>query len=1052
MFKDVIPSKNATETWLEIGDYIDLNGIDGFIQKHNIADENFKKFWKDIGNAKFDMQDYQQWLIDNGKATSSFASFTAKAGNILKSFGASLASIGVNMLIGMALDGIATSIDNYIHRVDKANETIDNARSEYENSKSEIESTNAELEETRQKISELESKGVLSFTDEAELDKLKQQNDELEKNILLQEKKKENEAKQVVNEISENQSDLFDDFENITSKYSTYKSEYEEQDKIGIEGVKNGEIEAKDYEATMNSMNTVLTDYESALFERIDNFEKYKSDIVNKYGTDDVSQYSLPDKKLYHDINEKLNEAYHVVYSDAEYNKAVIEPIFKTDEFAGLYDQMLKFFVSGGSADLSSLEDKFGADIIQSLRNACENSGVDFDKVMGDIYANSQRRLDQIAPVFEKPNSSYEAGQNAISHSIRDFIQNGLSEEDRTLLLYADIPEEQKFKTIRDVKNFINSLKKASGESDVPSPNSFSEAWDSIGTSGDETSDKKDLAEKERLEELAAAGKLTEKELRNSSLADVFKDAGVSIEEATEKINKMKSSAGQLASMKTGISSISSILAEKEAGNDINADTLSGMPDDLKAQTKEYEHFVKILGEGSSTMDECRDAADKLATAYVNSNNFLANLTDGTKDYYISVLDEMGVENAAEVVTNALNRQKVGAEIATFNLKNATKQEIDQLGTYISSLDGSSKALGYYTLQQQIANNNALDTSDSIKHLKSLAKQCGITGEAISLMSSLAKDMKKVDYYTTGEGRNDKNAGIEVSNAQSEIEGNKKRLKKIINKGAEIGTSPKGNSASPKDSGSTSNEKNKDKSKSTQQIDWINRALDRLSTRLDLVKTKYDNLFNNKKAKDSDSLLKLQNKNLNDQYKILTKTEKYQDKAAKKYSKKAKKVSISKNEKENESLKKAVREGRINGKDTKKLIASYGEKKAGKIQEYQDWYDKSQEQKKNKISTQQAKRENRIQQYQNLADNADSQRELTQAKKENEKTAESKNKLIDTEEITQVKASYDYQIKIAKLRKDSLKVQQLQAEKEKELLDLEIEQHQNLADKYQSTL
>ncbi len=47
---------------------------------------------------------------------------------------------------------------------------------------------------------------------------------------------------------------------------------------------------------------------------------------------------------------------------------------------------------------------------------------------------------------------------------------------------------------------------------------SFTSAWDSIGTTGNETADKKYLAEKERLEELAAAGKPTEKELRNSSL------------------------------------------------------------------------------------------------------------------------------------------------------------------------------------------------------------------------------------------------------------------------------------------------------------------------------------------------------------------------------------------------------------------------------------------------------------------------------------------------------------------------------------------------------
>ncbi|MDE6636044.1 MAG: hypothetical protein K2K09_05485, partial [Lachnospiraceae bacterium] len=89
---------------------------------------------------------------------------------------------------------------------------------------------------------------------------------------------------------------------------------------------------------------------------------------------------------------------------------------------------------------------------------------------------------------------------------------------------------------------------------------SFSEAWNSLGTTGTEEENKALLEEKDRILELAEAGKLTKKELEKSSLAEIFEKSGVSIEEATKKINEMKSSASQLASMKTGISSISSIL------------------------------------------------------------------------------------------------------------------------------------------------------------------------------------------------------------------------------------------------------------------------------------------------------------------------------------------------------------------------------------------------------------------------------------------------------------------------------------------------------------
>lgn len=588
---------------------------------------------------------------------------------------------------------------------------------------------------------------------------------------------------------------------------------------------------------------------------------------------------------------------------------------------------------------------------------------------------------------------------------------------------------------------------------------SFKEAWKAIGTSGDEKADKKAKEAKEKLLELAEAGKLTEEAFENSSIAENFlKQTKLSAEEATQKINELISSAAQLSSMKTGISSISNILGEKKENQSskktrtkgIGADTLAGMPDDIKKQTKEYEHFIEVLGDGTSSMDDCKEAANKLATAYVNSNNFLSNLTAENEDYYKSVLKEMGVENAAEVVTAALNKQKVNAKIATFDMKTATEQEISTLGSYVKSLDDSSKALAYYTLQQQIANNNALDTSDSVKNLMKLAKQCGITGEAISLMTSLAADMKTVEYYTTGDGKNDRNAGNIVSSANSEVNGVKNRLNKIIKKGVKVGTSTKVTPKSSSGSKGKSKKGKSDKSKSKQQFDWIGRALDRLSSKLDLVKAKYDNLFTVKKVKNSDSLLNLRNKNLDKQYKLLQKTEKYQEKAQKKYTKKANSVRISKNKKENASLKKAVREGRIKG-SMKKLIATYGEKKAEKIQKYQDWYDKAQEQKKNRISTKTAKRENRIEKYQNIVDTTEERRSLAQAGKENVTTAKDKNAFIEKEKES-IETSYEYQIRIARLKRDSLEADRLIAEKAKEIRDLAIEQHQNLAYEHQSVL
>ncbi|MCM1185234.1 MAG: hypothetical protein NC345_01750, partial [Lachnospira sp.] len=384
---------------------------------------------------------------------------SAKAGKAALQALATAGNMLAGLIITKGIELIVKGFDNWIHRIEKANGAIEDTRSKYEEAKSEIESMNSELAMTNQKIAELESKGVLSFTDKSELERLRQQNDELERSITLQEKKKAIAASETVNGIQQNKKDLFDDFDNAYQNFNYYKREYEDTDKTGRKGMEIGEVTPENYETTMRTMESLLLSSEKKLLGKIEIFESYKEDIINKYNTDDFSQYSASDKKLYEDIIQQLQNAYHAVYSDSEYNKIVIEPIFRKDKFKDLYDQLIKYFISGGSTDLSALEEKFGSDIITSLYNACNNVGVDFNKLVQDIYENSQHNLDKIAPVVKVPRGAFEAKQNLVSKNIRDFIENDLSEEDRTLLLYAEIPEDRKFGTISDVKEFIGSLK-----------------------------------------------------------------------------------------------------------------------------------------------------------------------------------------------------------------------------------------------------------------------------------------------------------------------------------------------------------------------------------------------------------------------------------------------------------------------------------------------------------------------------------------------------------------------------------------------------------------
>lgn len=90
---------------------------------------------------------------------------------------------GIGWLAGQAkewYDGISQTPKAIKKRFDEANDAITEANNE-------IESMNSTLEETKKRIEEIKSKGSISLVEQAELEKLQRQNEELERQISLKE-------------------------------------------------------------------------------------------------------------------------------------------------------------------------------------------------------------------------------------------------------------------------------------------------------------------------------------------------------------------------------------------------------------------------------------------------------------------------------------------------------------------------------------------------------------------------------------------------------------------------------------------------------------------------------------------------------------------------------------------------------------------------------------------------------------------------------------------------------------------------------------------------
>lgn len=722
--------------------------------------------------------------------------------------------------------------------------------------------------------------------------------------------------------------------------------------------------------------------------------------------------------------------------------------------------------------------------LIQNLLNAMQESGMDIDtsengvasfkvswgiKFVDENAENYKNKLDRfnfkhmIAIPNIDENGDMQFTTQEVLNKDRDEELHNWADQNNVTESELDKLKDQGYDFTTSIDVLSNALEAIREKPFTPT--SFKDVWKSIGKSENEEIDRTALEEKKKLEELAEAGKLTKESLKSSSLAETFTEAGVSIEEATNKINKMKSSVDQLASMRTGISSISSILGEKKENlsskntkNDgIGADTLTGMPEDIKAQKREYEHFVNVLGNGKSSMEECQKAANKLASAYVNSNNFLANLTDQNKDYYASVLNEMGIENASEIVHNKLIQSGKNLNVITKELgiskdelASLTLEEASNLDGLSDASDEAKQSLYYYMLQKVKQNQISLNTSADCDQLYNLAFQAGIaksnlrelTNASIAL-SSVEKYQNKIDAINRGlDHANDGNVTYIDPNTSEVVTTSErsayntlqvltkgknaaeKRARKNIDKFSEK------NEMDPVKitSSNNSDDKSNKSTSARQQIDWIERRIKNLQNTIDLTAAKLQNLFR----------FKSKNKNLNKQIKTTTKLINTYGTAAAKYQKKADQIA---------GLSKDIIRKVNTGKLTKKtslsdLIKEYGEEDAGRIQSYINYTDKAREERKNQQDQIAKKRSLKQQKYQNYVDRADGKISLYEQQKENSGTAKRKNSILDREQ-KQYKESYVYQIKIAGLTKNKTEQARLRAEYEKKIRDSKEEKLQN---------
>lgn len=153
-----------------------------------------QKYVNDATAANKTTEQMKAGLKDAAKAGGGFKSAIANIGSTL---GNMVTGMLVGAAIQFAINTIITAFDNLVNAYKKSMEEMSNYQSNISSLKSEAESLNKELKDTKEKIVAIESinPAKLNLFDEAELQRLKDYNDELERKLRLNKAQLEVDAK-----------------------------------------------------------------------------------------------------------------------------------------------------------------------------------------------------------------------------------------------------------------------------------------------------------------------------------------------------------------------------------------------------------------------------------------------------------------------------------------------------------------------------------------------------------------------------------------------------------------------------------------------------------------------------------------------------------------------------------------------------------------------------------------------------------------------------------------------------------------------------------------
>lgn len=381
-------------------------------------------------------------------------------------------------IIGLVVVGIyavVKVIQALYVSADEAREKIQKATEVYEEQTSALESLNSELKTTKDRIDELNSQDSLTIVEQEELEKLKQQEASLERQIKLQEKLAQDAQKTQATEIAKN-------YKKSTSDIATgpdltqYRSWNENRNDNGVEYTTYRD-EQVDADTWFNSITQGLDKTSDAYQDYLVEYRQWKDDneqITAEWVTENAEaiQSAEDNYKAYTDaivsgvidynpdtiaaMQEQLSAIRKNLYSsDGEYEQVVLEPILDDQAVKQVSTQLYNVLANGDIEDATSL-------ISDSIKNELMLAGVSVDEFL--TYLDN--RVDET--------------KAAVEEKFSDFNFDELTGEDWNILATVNLDN---FDTVEELKDFLDNYKTNDINVDVSGIDELKDLLDTLNAS-----------------------------------------------------------------------------------------------------------------------------------------------------------------------------------------------------------------------------------------------------------------------------------------------------------------------------------------------------------------------------------------------------------------------------------------------------------------------------------------------------------------------------------------------------------------------------------------